>query len=106
MINVCERCGKQFNSQAFAKYCAECRPIHTREAARRDYAEKRELYRNRAKAAYRKKKEARASGNIKTCVVCGREFIPIFAREKVCSLKCKAQAAIVARQLRQALRKP
>ena len=57
------------------------------------------------------KKDARASENIKTCVVCGRKFSPIFAREKVCSLKCKVQAAIVARQLhqaekRQALHKP
>lgn len=47
-----------------------------------------------------KKKEARASGNIKTCVVCGREFIPLFAREKGCSLKCKVKAAMVARRLR------
>lgn len=100
MINVCHQCGEQFNSRVFAKWCDECRPIVRRQQARQYYAENRELYRERYKAAYRKKKEARASGNIKTCVVCGREFIPLFAREKVCSLKCKVKAAMVARRLR------
>ncbi|MBR4382121.1 MAG: hypothetical protein IKP64_01035 [Selenomonadaceae bacterium] len=37
---------------------------------------------------------------IKICARCGKEFDALFAREKACSLECKAEIAKVNRQFR------
>lgn len=72
MINVCERCGKHFNARVFAKWCVECRPIiysdyharwrkarreHIKAQKHRHYMANRDACIEKAKLAYRKRKE-------------------------------------------------
>lgn len=78
MIKICDICGKTFETTRKTYLCSpECKLEHRR-AKNREYA----------RTARAKKMKAPKEKTTKTCVVCGKEFIPKSNNQRFCSQQC------------------